>query len=272
MSSAFSRCKVEKYHHFVRVLAFLAEQKVATAKQIENYCFSNSSQTLRWNTLNKLKKARLIEGKVMVAPSRRPYSVFSLTIEGFKELKIQSQLDLDEIQIKSNSPQHDATLTDLRLFFSRISDCHHFISENIIRSKILEDDLSQIATFRSNRCDSAVFMTVNDQKVWLALEYERSQKSRARYIHRIKNWYQAENLPGILLVAENDSLIELMSRIDSSTLPHLPRKILYLSKTKLQLATSEIKFFDCENSPLTFKLSKSLNIQYPILDQSFAKS
>ncbi len=271
MSSVFHKWKVEKYHHFVRVLAFIAEQKVATAKQIENYCFSNSSQTLRWNTLNKLKKARLIEAKTMVAPSRRPYSVFSLTAEGFKELKIQSQLDLEEIQTKSNSPHHDAILTDLRLLFSRINECHHFISENIIRSKILEDDLGIIAIFRSNRCDSAVLMTVNGQRVWLALEYERSQKSRARYIQRIKNWYQAENLPGILLVAENNSLIETMSKIDATTLPHLPRKILYLSKADLQESAGEIKFFNCQKETLTFNLGKAMNIQYPILDQSFAK-
>ena len=272
MTKVFPRWKSEKYHHFVRVLAFIAEQKVATATQVEKYCFCNSSRSLAWDTLKRLRSAHLVDAMTMLGPTARPHSAFHLTVDGFKELKRQSLLDLEEIQIKSNTPKHDVILSDLRLFFSRIQQCHYFIPENIIRSKILEEDIKEIAIFRSNRCDSAVLMTINGQKAWLALEYERSRKSQARYVERIKSWYQAENLRGILLIAENDSLIEVMAKIDVATLPHLPRKILYLSKDKLQSATSEVKFFNSEKAPLTFTLGQSPNIQYPILDQSFAKS
>lgn len=272
MNKVFPRWKPEKYHHFVRVLAFIAEQKVATGKQVEKYCFHSSSRSLAWDTLKKLRSAQFVDTMTMLEPTERPYSAFYLTAEGFKELKLQSLLDLGEIQIKSNTPKHDVILTDLRLHFSRIQQCHYFVPENIIRSKILEDDVNEIAIFRSNRCDSAVFMTINDQKAWLALEYERSRKSQARYIQRFKNWYQAENLRGVLLVAENDSLIEVMTKIDAGTLPHLPRKILYLSIHNLQSATNEIKFFNSEMAPLTFTIGKSPNIQYPILDHNFAKS
>ncbi|MBK7962357.1 MAG: hypothetical protein IPK04_14945 [Bdellovibrionales bacterium] len=40
MSSNKQNGKREEYNYFLRVLAFLAEQKISTAKQIDKYCFS----------------------------------------------------------------------------------------------------------------------------------------------------------------------------------------------------------------------------------------
>lgn len=204
-------------------------------------------------------------------PNIRPYSAYSLTPDGFKELKIQIALDLSDFQIKSNTPEHDLILTDLRIFFCKIKECHQFIPENIIRAKFLEEDLKALPVFRSIRADSAVLMTINNKNVWLSVEYERSQKAKSRYYKRIKSWYENENLSGVLLFSENKSLIQQMSDIDLAMLPHLHRKILYVTKDVVQSPTKEIKFYNCQGNPLTFNIGSNPSIQYPILDQSFAK-
>jgi DNA-binding PadR family transcriptional regulator len=260
-----------RYDYHLQVLAYLAELKISTGQQIEKYCFHDASNGFAWRIIPKLRSAKLIEGRDLKLPGERRRSGFSLTKDGFSELKAQIQLNLDEIQIKSNTPYHDVVLSDLRIFFSRINECHYFITENILRSKILETAIPDLATFRSHRCDSAVYMSTGNNPVWLSLEYERTQKSYDRYVHRIRNWYQAENLPGILLITENNSLIELLSQIDRKTLPHLPRKILYLSKNNLQSSAAAVQFHNCNKDPLTFTLRNSMNIHYPILDQSFSK-
>lgn len=270
--SKFLTPKLENnYNYFLRVLAFLAEQKIATANQIEKYCFVDASNGYMWKLLNNLRKAKLIEAKELRFPGKRKTSGFYLSKLGLRELKEQSQMENEDFQIASNSPYHDVILGDLRIVFSQIQECRYFLTENLIRSKVIENDLPEMSVFRSYRCDSAVLMKVNNQNLWLSLEYERSQKSYSRYVQRIKNWYLAENLTGILLVAENDSLIQMMNKIDLATLPNLQRKILYISKDQILSANKKVQFFNCQKHPLTFNIGESLNIQYPILNQTLAK-
>jgi hypothetical protein len=270
LKNHFPKPLFEKYHHYTRVLAFLAEQKIATAKQIEKYCFVNGSRALTCAVIKKLLNAKLITAKPIRQAGVRAYSGFSLTPEGLKDLKSIAQFELDKVQIKSNTPEHDLVLTDLRIFFSRIVQCHHFIPENIVCTKILENDLQSLANFRAQRADASVLMSVNNQKVWLAVEYERSEKARSRYIGRIRSWYENETFPGILLFAENRNLIKKLAAIDSVTLPHLQRKILYFSMDELKAVTTEMKFHNCNGNSLTFSVGNNPKIQYPILDQSFA--
>lgn len=268
----FTQIIPEKYHHFIRVLSFLAEQKIATGKQIQDYCFPYSSRSLSWSTLKKLNNAKFIQTKVIRSPNVRPYFAYSLTPEGVKELKSHISIDLNEIQIKSNTPEHDLILTDLRILFCKIKECTYFIPENIIRAKYLEEELNSLSVFRSNRVDSAVLMMINSKSVWLSVEYERSQKTKLRYIKRIKSWYENENIPGVLLFAENKALVQQMSEIDVTILPHLPRKILYVIKDDTSSSSKEIKFHNCHGNPLTLNLNYNLNIKYPLLDQNFAKA
>jgi|GEM_PF-1550268 len=270
MSSNKQTERRAEYNYFLRVLAFLAEQKISTAKQIDKYCFFDASHSLVWKVLKQLRCAKLIEAKVIKQDNTRRYFAFSLTKDGLQELRNQGQLDLEDLQIKSNTPLHDIILTDLRLFFSKLKECELFVPENIIRSKVLEEELADLAIFRSHRSDSAVFMNMNGDRNWLALEYERNQKAHSRYENKIKGWYQSENLFGVLLVAENDALIQQMSKIETKILPHLSRKILYSSLSSIRSANSEVKFLNCQNKSLTFKLSGSLKNIYPILNQNFA--
>lgn len=256
----------------LKILTYLGEQKIVTGDQVKDYCFNNASCRYVWRVLPKLRDAKLIEARSLHFPGERPRSGFSLTKSGYNELKDQGQLELGELQIKSNTPYHDIVLNDLRNFFSRLNECHYFVSENILRSKLLENNIPELAAFRSHRCDSAVLMSVKNGTFWLALEYERTQKSHERYVQRIKNWYQAENLPGVLLVTESESLIQILSEIDRNTLPHLNRKILYISKNNLLSSSGIVQFLNCKNDPLSFTLSNKMKIHFPLLDQSFAKS
>lgn len=270
MSKISEREIPKEYNYFLRVLAYLAEQKISTAKQIDKYCFFDASHSLVWKVLKQLRNAKLVETWAIRQDQTRCYLLFSLTKNGLKELKDQGQLELEDFQIRSNSPLHDIVLNDLRLFFSRIVNCELFVSENILRSKVLEEELPDLGIFRSHRSDSAVYMNMNGDRNWLALEYERTQKAHARYENKIKSWYQSENIYGVLLVAENEALIRQMSKIESKILPHLPRKILYSSLSHIHSVKTEVKFLNCQNQSLTFKIADALKINYPILNQNFA--
>lgn len=257
-----------QYNHFLRTLAFLAEQKVATAKQIDSYCFYDTSHSYIWKALKQLRQAKLIEEKSLKMGNRRRFFAFSLTKSGFQEMKELGQLDLEDLQLKSNSPLHDIVSSDLRLFFSRLEECRLFVPENIIRSKILEEEVPDLGIFRAHRNDAAVLMNINGEQNWFAVEYERSQKSQVRYENKIKNWYQAENLFCVLVVGENESVIQQMSKIELKILPDLPRKVLYLPLSKVLHPDVEVRLINCKNKSLLLKRSDSMKVHHPILNQN----
>lgn len=272
MNQSLQDRKHNSYNYPLKILSYLGEQKIGTGDQIKEYCFDGASCRYIWRVLPRLRDAKLIDEKCLHFPGERRRFGFFLTKAGYNELRDQSQLDLEELQIKSNTPYHDIVLNDLRNFFSRINECRYFVSENILKSKILENSIPELAVFRSHRCDSAVLMGVENGAFWLSLEYERTRKSYERYVQRIKNWYQAESLPGVLLVTESESLIQILSEIDRKTLPHLKRKILYISKNNLLSSSGIVQFLNCKKEPLSFTLSNKMKIHFPLLDQSLARS
>lgn len=259
------------YNHFLRVLSFLATQKVSTAKQIDSYCFYDTTHSYVWKVMKQLRQAKLVEEKAIRMERRRQFLSFSLTKAGFQELNEMGQLDLEDLQLKSNSPIHDIILGDVRLFFSQLAECELFISENIIRSKVLETEAADLSIFRAHRNDAAALMNINGEKSWFAVEYERNQKTQARYESKIKSWYQAENLYCILVIAENDSVIQQMSMTELKVLPHLPRKILYLPLARIYHPDSEVRFTNCKNKSLLLKFGSPMKIHHPILNQNLAK-
>lgn len=252
------------------MLDFLAAQKIATANQVESFCFSNNTRSYIWKVIKKLKEANLIISSGLRLDGKRQHFGYQLTSQGLDELRLYCSDDPGKLQIASNSPVHDITLTDIRILFSRIKECSFFLPENILATKIFEKDIAELSAFRSLRCDSAALLAINGKKTWLSVEFERSQKTLSRYKERLHKWYQAENISGILMITENQNLINKLSEIDRKTSPRLARKILYLSKAEALSANKQIQFFDCNNESLTFTLNDSLNAQYPILSQSFA--
>lgn len=259
-----------QYNHFLRVLSFLADAKISAARQLDPYCFFDVSHSYIWKVLKKLQQAKLIEEKKLRLGTARCFSGYSLSKSGFQELKEQGQLEIEDIQIKSNTPLHDIILNDLRLFFSRLSECEFFISENIIRSKILEEEIPELSIFRSRRSDAAALLNINGDRNWFAIEYERNQKSRSRYEQTIKNWYQDENLYCVLVVAENESVIQQMSSIELKILPHITRKILYLPLSNIYKNDINVPFVNCQKKSLPLKLSEILKVHHPILNQNMS--
>lgn len=261
-----------QYNYFFRVLLNLAEQKISTAKIIDSYCFSDASRSRVWKILIELRKSKLIETRSLKQKGTRSYFGFSLTKSGLQEVMQLGSIHCPDLQIKSNTPLHDITLSEIRFLFSKILDCQLFVTENLIRAKILETDYPDLLIFRSLRSDAAALIQLSESQEWFAVEYERNQKSEGRYIEKFKKWYQSEDLFSVLVIAENDSLIRQLIKIDAKTYPNMPRKILYLSLADLREAKNKVSFINCNDKRLDFKISEKVNLHFPILNQRFANS
>lgn len=254
----------------LRVLALLFEQKVVSVAQVYHGCFGEFSKWYVYKVLERAEKDGLIESRNLMRFGQQPIRVYSLSKSGFSELKAMTGLELERAQLLSPTPPHDLGVTELRLTFSRIRECKNIISENLLRTKLLEESLSDLVFLRASNVDMAVELEINQKMIWMGVEFEQSGKSDVRYEKKFKHWYQSEGLKGILLIVDGELLLNRLKRLDAKTYPNLPRKVLFARFEEVISATEKVRFETALGEPLILSMGKSVNMKYPILDQSLA--
>lgn len=254
----------------LRVLALLFEQKVVSVSQVHQGCFSDSSKWYVYKVLERAKKDGLIVSRNLTSCGQQPIRVYSLSRSGFSELKAMTGLELERVQLLSPTPPHDLAVTELRLTFSRIMECKNIISENLLRTKLLEDSLADLVFLRASNVDMAIELEIKQKSIWMGVEFEQSGKSDVRYENKLKHWYQSEGLKGILLIVNGELLGNRLKRLDAKTYPNLPRKVLFARFEDVISGTELVRFETALGEPLILSMCKRINMKYPILDQSLA--
>lgn len=263
--------KESKLHHpVIRVLAFLAEQKIATIHQIHQYCFPGQTERYARHVLTKTAGYRWVSTQAILGRSNKLYLAYKLTKSGFEEFRSMTGLELKKIQTGVNSREHDITLTDIRLRFSKCNRSSNYLSENILKMGIFEGTCPLLVHFRTGCHDGAVQLVTSDKKIWMAVEYERSDKTADRNIERFRSWYQAEELNGILLIAEDESFMGRLIEVDRQTYPNLKRKILFSSLRQFLANDPMVSFQSSQQKKLVLTFGTSMNIVYPILDRNLS--
>ncbi len=260
----------KKYHPVVRILAFLAEQKIATIHQIHQFCFSGTTERNVRRFLTDLAKRNWIANQAILGKSLKPTLAYKLTDTGFEELKAIIGLETEKVQTRVNRREHDVALTDIRIRFGYAPKATIYLSENILQTGIFEGICPQLVHFKSGHHDGAVQLVVNDKKIWMAVEYERSDKTMDRNLERFRSWYQSEELNGILLIAEDESFMKRLIQIDRLTYPNLKRKVLFQHLAEFLQDKPSVSFVTSQERKLAFEFGKLLNTVYPILEQDLS--
>lgn len=260
----------EKYHGYVRVLAFLAEQKAASLDQIHRYCFHNMSMTTSWRAVHTLYRAKLLIKNRLWRVSAKTLDIYSLSNSGFKELKRQCEIQhFGEIQISSKSYYHDFELTEIRILLSRADQIKAFVAENIFRSKIFEYDVTSFATMRSNAESAAVLLRRNNYNFWLIVEYIQYHNSERKYKERFNWLYNTDYIPGLIIFSHREDLIQELIKIDAKIKPESRnRKVFFFDLSKLDQNTKELKLISSNDHLITLELEGKPRPQYPLLDKT----
>ncbi len=256
----------------VRILAFLLEQKVSTTVQIADYCTPEYKRRYVLCLLKSLIEAGLVSSKIISMDKASPVRIMSLTKAGLEELKLQSGLELDKVQIKSNYPLHDIQLASIRAQFGRIKECDVFLTENVLQSRILEDDIPDLTLFRAQRVDAVTRIIIGNRPIWTPVELERGHKGKLRYKERIKRIYQSDFLKAVLFICETPSLKEGLVQLEKDIYPNQKRRLLFCDLPTFLKSNSRIRFSTSDNDNLDLQIGPSLRSFYPILDQSFTHS
>lgn len=257
-----------------RVSAFSLEQKIANALQIKNHCFPNQRIQVSWKTIWKLEKLNWIERVPVQRQYQRTTKYFSATNKGLKEFMMINELSELKMQLKSNSPEHDLTLTDIRIQFSKSPRCLLYFSENIILSKLYESEIPEIGKLRSHRCDATAFVeaSVGRGALWVPIEYERPGKSIERLKGKLQNYYSNENIQAVLYICQGQALVQKMKNIDAAIYPNIDRKIYFIELTEFLSATDEVIFCNNKNDVIKFKLNEEPKVILPIVDHDLVIS
>lgn len=265
-----SRSPAQVYHPIARIMAFLAEQKIASAHQIHQFCFPGKTDRNVRLFLATLTKRGWIGNQAVIGKSHKPMNAYKLTNNGFKELKSIIGLEIEKIQTRVNRREHDLVLTDIRIRFAHSPKARIYLSENLLQTGIFEGVCPQLAHFRSARNDGAVQLFISDSKIWMGVEYERSEKTKDRYIERFRNWYQSEELTGILLIAEDEPFMNRLIQIDRQAYPNFKRKILFQHLNGFLGSGASVTFTTSQGKEFSINFGSSMNTIYPILEQDLS--
>lgn len=257
----------DDHHPVVRVLALLAEQRIALTRQIHQFCFSNTSERYTRRIVKQLSSKGWISPQAVIGKSGKATRAYELTQKGFEEFCSMTGFGTNNVPRRAHSRDHDMTLTDIRIRFSHCSRVQIYLTENLLQMKVFEGICPELSTLRSGFHDAAVQLSTSGKKSWMAVEFERSDKTLDRNIERFQRWYQSEELKGILLIADDDTFMNRLVQVDRKTYPNFQRKVLFCSLTDFLSESNIVSFQNSAGQKISLEFSQISNRQHPILDQ-----
>jgi hypothetical protein len=253
------------HHRTVKVLATLFEQKVCDFRQLRALCLDDVSISLARKFMAKLKCLQLIETIAYPRIRAMPINLYRLTAEGYKQLLRKCEYLPEYKQIKSNYREHDLALTDVRIAFQQLKECQYYLSENILKSKLLESSSAAIANIRTVNADAAALLNLKGSLTWTSIEYERTLKSNFRYNERFKKWYANSDLKLAILISESQQIQNKLQEIERDIYPNLKRKILFATYNDLASESSTATLTTTCGILLEFQKDKGKKTHLPSL-------
>jgi hypothetical protein len=117
-------------------------------------------------------------------------------------------------QLKSDSPEHDVVLVELRKRFLSIKNVQHFITENAIKSELNCPDNFPVKPFLEMHSDGAIIYKSKGESLYLALEYEATLKSKPRYEEHLTSYYIRNEIDGVIYVVRDSHIKKVIAAID----------------------------------------------------------
>jgi len=232
-----ARCKVEVVPRDYEVLKLLLESKVASRDQIAKYVFGDRSINTVNIRLKKLDRAKLIRGFSL---TRKPksQSAYSLTKLGLSVLKPNLPYGFTGATISSECVSHDTDLIDIRKKLESQSSVNRTLSENVLNSCQEYSENLELRPFVAANCDGVVDIEIEDSRVFLGLEYERSRQSSLRYEKKIRQYYSSL-VGGVLYVCQNQSVLRKLAQVDQKIGTELSRESIFRFATYREVVESQ---------------------------------
>ncbi len=195
------RKRVRLQQRDIQLFDYLFRHRVAIAKVIHRDVF-NDYKSLKCTRvrLNRLMKAGYIQAKYFNLESRdKCYRLTSSTVKRFIDFSKNAY-----IWKGTNSPNHDINLIDIWRSLKNREKIEYMLTEHEYN---LRDNL-KCTEARMNlgdlRPDGYLEIRIGGKSFKAALEYERSSKTKPRYLDMIDRYYRNKNIKAVFYISEHE--------------------------------------------------------------------
>jgi hypothetical protein len=192
---------------------YLFLHKIATAEQIDRDVLHISYPHHVHRRLKTLVDHHYLKVTTTLWQGR-PKFAYYLSQTGFERF-IAERIGRQWAQLKSDSPEHDVVLVDLRKRFLQIDNVHHFITENAIEAELDCPDGFPVKPFLEMHCDGAVIYKSKGETFYFAVEYEATLKSKPRYEEHLTSYYIRTEIDGVIYIVKDTRIQSVLAKIDS---------------------------------------------------------
>ena len=227
----------------LRLFQLLLEGKVLTKEQINRYIFKNVSDQCISARLKKLGDFGVIARGTFINEWKSKY-YYALTPKGLSHIQGLLINKITRKAIKSDSISHDLDLVDIRFALEQMETVKSYFTENILQSCDEFTRSSQFSPFVKLNSDAVADVQTPHGRVVLAIEYDATSKSSARYSKKLRAYYERHQIEGVLYIARNKCILESLKNVEKKVLQDVREesKVYYTLLENVMVPSGEITF------------------------------
>ncbi len=226
----------------IKILKFVYASRVVSQGQISSRYFNGCHPTAAYRRLKKLRSDNLLmlESTVVNDESQE---YICLTEKGWELICNSWPFTIESPLLKSDSPAHDLRLNEIFFRFEKLKSFKSFMTENLLQtSSTLKTDIKFRDLSRLN-ADGALVLIGPDQRTYVyGIELELSKKSPERYQEKLKSYYRADGIDGVIYITSHQAIQNSLAKIDED-LCKLRDSILYLGSEADVLRANQRMYF-----------------------------
>ena len=230
----------------ISILLFLHQHKVATTKQILRDVFKANTGTAR-KRIQSLRLNGFIESIGRDEDGDRAI-IYSISKKSFNFLaRVYPELCFIK-SYRSSSIDHDLRLLEIRSALTSKKLVTGYWPENVLKTSqaVIED--KNLLPFRSLNVDAVVKLENSEgKKIFCAVEYEASLKSKSEYMAKMREIYSSPYIKFVLYITRTQ---EIETRLKKSEVEYAPRgekKIYFAQYKKVTNKSSVVTFTNQES-------------------------
>lgn len=233
---------------------YLFSYKVMTTKQVWKYPFkgkaniNNVRKRIKRYLDHDLIKARAI---VFEGVMQR---IFSLTPKGLQELKDHRGLELHRNQLESNSIIHDLNLVEIGERLKGHSEVINYFTENEIQC-LYEDD-SEHEWPKILNSDGFLELKRGHTIFNIAVEYEHSSNSKAKYRCLVEDYYYPDQINIVLFLYRKDWIKKAILQKENEDYSNCIPRFYFLKIGSDNIDLERVIFENRKAQKLTFNKDK----------------
>lgn len=238
------------------LFSYLFFLKGAARHQINRDIFANVTKGVLHDRLTKLTKHGFLEiGLFDYGMSRTCYFATPKALESLSLVGVKTE----RRELKSACQKHDLFLVDVRQKFLSAKGCVQYLTENQLQSETFNDKGFNYQCFRELNSDAFLRVKIGSGEFSGAVEYEQSNKGRARYEPLFHSYYSTENVVFVLYICHSVAFQNTLMKIEKSVRGKKDSKFFFTTQQCFRDSQTVISFINSESEKIEIPLEEKLS-------------